>query len=291
MRMTCSVENCDRESQSKSGGLCGAHKKRLKKHGDILELIPLRVNNIGHKCKILQCERKAEKKNLCPCHYQRLTIYGDINADKPIKTPSSNLDKNCSVESCSKKSKVDGMCQSHYNRFHKGLRGEELEKPIKLSSKKYGTTPCCIEGCQNYAKVKSMCTLHYARVKNNGDPGPVNRQTALAGTRRVVNKRGYVQLAYGKLEHTAVMELFLGRKLKKGEFVHHLNGIRTDNSISNLELWDKSHPPGQRLEDKIAHYRTFLEFHDSQQSSSKLNELSNIGLYGDYDSLCSYNSV
>jgi hypothetical protein len=60
-------------------------------------------------------------------------------------------------------------------------------------------------------------------------------------------------------EHRRVMSQHLGRDLLPHETVHHKNGVRDDNRIENLELWSKSQPYGQRLDDKIAWAIEFLE--------------------------------
>lgn len=65
-------------------------------------------------------------------------------------------------------------------------------------------------------------------------------------------------------EHRKVMQEILGRALLPEENVHHINGVRTDNRPENLELWTRSQPSGQRVEDKVAWAKYILETYGDQ---------------------------
>jgi len=53
-----------------------------------------------------------------------------------------------------------------------------------------------------------------------------------------INKNGYRRYRRsGKYVHRCVAERKLGRKLRSGEVVHHINGNPLDNSPKNLKVY------------------------------------------------------
>lgn len=73
---------------------------------------------------------------------------------------------------------------------------------------------------------------------------------------RSPSNSGYV------FEHILVMEDYLERFLVDGETIHHLNGVRDDNRIENLELWVKPQPSGIRAKDAVAWAKEILSRYD-----------------------------
>lgn len=130
-----------------------------------------------------------------------------------------------------------------------------------MPRKKAGPT-CKTDGCSLPVRLNrkgwsmGWCEGHWKA--NTGGFRPVGS--------RYVNRDGYVVVKCedGRIvgEHRVVMEQHLGRPLKRGETVHHVNGIRDDNRIENLELWYSPQPYGQRVEDllryAVEHHRSAL---------------------------------
>lgn len=101
--------------------------------------------------------------------------------------------------------------------------------------------------------------MHYLRTLRTGDPGSAGRLKGAPGTGTLLQGYRYIFVDGRQVaQHRVIMEQHLGRPLADHENVHHINGVRDDNRVENLELWSKKQPPGQRVADKIAWAVAFL---------------------------------
>jgi hypothetical protein len=82
-------------------------------------------------------------------------------------------------------------------------------------------------------------------------------------------KKGYIG------EHRLVMSKYLERPLTKGENVHHKDGNRQNNELSNLELWNTTQPSGQRIEDKIKWAKEILKIYENFENPELLKQRAN----------------
>lgn len=149
----------------------------------------------------------------------------------------------CTVEGCERINKGRGLCARHY---------QEVRRREKGISKWTPRGKCSVETCNEIQHARGLCVNHYQVAKRNGDPTVYRRAKNGEGH---VNNFGYkIIFQKGKptSEHRIVMEKIIGRKLLPTESVHHKNGDKLDNRPSNLELWSRSQPWGQRVTDKIS---------------------------------------
>lgn len=222
--MTCS--DCDRPHYAK--GLCKSHyAKRRRACCDT-------------PCQVAGCAHGGYIKGLCNAHYLR-SKKGDLKSEVPIRQRGGT----CAHTGCEAPHYSRGYCRLHYVRDRRGIA---LDKPLPVQQEH-----CDVADCQRVHYSGGWCNFHWQR-KRAGKPfSDPPMAYPIGGTRATT--AGYRELkttSGWSLQHRVVMESAIGRALHPDETVHHINGVKDDNRLENLELWASHHPPGQRVEDLLA---------------------------------------
>lgn len=114
--------------------------------------------------------------------------------------------------------------------------------------------------CDNCKKKIFRKKWHVLHRKNNFCSQKCHYAFCTENSKGHIKKNGYRYISIkGKqyAEHRLVIEGQLGRKLHKGETVHHINGQRADNRLENLELRMRgNHPVGWSLRQMREYLKT-----------------------------------
>lgn len=139
-------------------------------------------------------------------------------------------------------------------------------------------TQCELDECSKKLFSQGLCAMHYKRLRRHGNvnalrPNPHWNTNKGNGW---LDPNGYRFISRGGksiAEHRYVMSQALGRDLLPNENVHHKNGIRDDNRLSNLELWVTSQPVGQRVEDYADHCINILRLYRPEALAPGLRDV------------------
>lgn len=197
-----------------------------------------RIKREGN-CRALNCDNAILAGGYCGKHYQRYKKYGNANEPSHWQgRPKSGKDYTC------------GICNKVFYR-----RISEIQK-----------------GSTHY------CSRHCAFIGQKGKPKKIK---PIEQSNWRINRKGYLETTRQRkriLQHRLIVENHIKRPLIKGEIIHHLNGIKTDNRLENLALCsDHTHHLFiKKLKDRILELELLLNLKEAKQKEEESHLCKNI---------------
>ena len=223
--------------------------------------------NATMPCKFTGCINNARSySGLCAGHYAQERKGKELC---PLRYPKTN----CDIAACDRAHSAKGLCRVHATQAIKGKLIADM-RPVLYRNMHRDNAYCSVSDCLDIARVHALCRYHYNRERNGLPPHRKRPGYSKPGERKLY-PNGYMYIkvpGHGsprrrdwQQEHRYVMETHLERNLLAHETVHHINGVKDDNRIENLELWSHSQPYGQRVSDKLAWAKNFIAQYENMQ--------------------------
>ena len=268
----CVFPGCVNQRLAKS--LCSGHYHQMSRGEELSTLLTALPRQYSLECSLEWCSLPRHAKGYCATHYSHSRSARGIT--RPGVSRGKTPPTECTVDGCGRNAVVlNRMCQTHSKHMQK------YGKTYPIKYRESGRI-CGFEGCERKHVALGLCGVHRTQQRSGRTLTPVRAYVEAdlddpSTWPRFSDGNGYILLTVQKdyvvksiLEHRHVMQQHLGRDLLDGENVHHINGVRSDNRISNLELWSTSQPPGQRAIDKLNWARELMELYGPIES--ELNE-------------------